>query len=114
MCKLCNESLQAAAHSASMLATAAKALYDMNDHINSKVLADAAAELFTKVKVVPKTGDVSPNQSKPAEDAAQPEQAPGDERKRPQGFFFDDENGVVYINGVALGRVVLIDKPIKH
>lgn len=114
MCKLCNDSLLAAAQAASLLAGAAKDLYNINQSAEASTLAKAAAELFTVAKKERQTGDASPNQSKPAEDAAQPGQTPGAERKRPNGFYFEEETGVVYINGAALGRVVVIDKPIKH
>lgn len=113
MCKLCNESLLAAAHAAAMLASAAKDLYNINQSAEASTLAKAAAELFTVAKEERRTGDVSPNQSKPAEDAAQPGQTRESANPQPKGFDIDDE-GIVRINGVALGRVVVISKPTQH
>lgn len=113
MCRLCNERLLAAAQAASMLADAAKDLYNINASAASKVLADAAAELFRVVKDEPKTGDVSPELRKSAEDAGQAGTTAPGEPQLPQGFHIDDD-GVVFINGLALGRVVVISKPTKH
>lgn len=113
MCQLCNVRLMAAAQSASLLARAAKDLYDMNDHVNSAVLAKAAGNLFVEPKVSGET-NVKPDASKEATDPASGTgEAQADAPKRPQGFFIDDE-GMVFINGAALGRVVVLGKPTRH
>lgn len=112
MCQKCNEALQAGAHSAQMLANAAKTLYDMNDHVNSQVLADAAADLF---RPLAKTND----EQKPFGEGetagpikGNPENKP-DDVKLPPGFFIDDD-GIVFVSGVAIGRIAVLGKPTKH
>lgn len=106
MCEKCNEALIAAATAAKLLAEAANTLYNINEQASSKILADAAAELFTPTK----TSDV--NNFKDA--AETPKGNPGKEEP-PRPFHIDD-NGVVYINGAALGRIVVLGgrKPTQH
>lgn len=112
MCEQCNRDLLAAAQAASLLASAAKDLYDINQHNESKTLAVAAAELFSSVKSDVPSGRYN---TEPAETPAEPEKAePGKKSgsKLPQGFTISDD-GIMYINGAAIGRVVVIG-PTKH
>lgn len=103
MCQLCNESLLAASQAAATLARAAKDLYSINDHVNSKVLADAAADLFKPVKEAGAANDTP---------GPAPDKVEG--VTLPRGFHIDDETGIVCLHGVALGRVVVLGKPTKH
>lgn len=112
MCEKCNEALLAAAQAASMLARAAKDLYSINQSKEATTLAKAAAELFALVEDEAKPGDVgtasatSPTEAKDASDTAK-------SSDMPQGFHISDE-GIVYINGVAMGRMVVLGKPTRH
>jgi hypothetical protein len=119
MCQKCNDSLLAAAQAASLLASAAKDLYDINQTAQAKSLAQAAADLFSIVKDdVPsgdyattpgEAGDTGSAQDAPKK-ASDPKNTPG--VKLPQGFTISDD-GIMYINGAAVGRVVVIG-PTKH
>lgn len=105
MCQKCNEALIAAAQAASLLANAAKDLYNINQSEEAKILAEAAAELFKTVPEELFSGETSAGKGNP-------ENTPEDV-KLPEGFHITDE-GVVFINGVALGRIVVLGKPTKH
>lgn len=117
MCQKCNEALLAAAQAASMLARAAKDLYSINQQAEATTLAKAAAELFELVEDEVKPGDtgtasaVSPNEAKDAKGS--PEAVAPDDVKLPQGFRINDE-GIVYIGGVPIGRMVVLGKPTRH
>lgn len=110
MCQLCNDSLLAAANAANLLANAAKQLYAINQTTEANVLAKAAADLFSKPKVSGETdaGQASPNASKGAPEDVKPQV------ELPKGFDIDPETGIVSINGVAIGRAVLVRRPAKH
>lgn len=134
MCQKCNKALQAAAHSALMLSQAAKNLYEMNASKQADTLAKAAAELFEIVELgesatikeevsaradadTAAAGKASPNESKepakhPLESLLDALLLGGD--TKPQAFRIED--GIVYINGQPLGRVVVMGgpKPTKH
>jgi hypothetical protein len=122
MCQKCNDSLLAAAQAASLLASAAKDLYDINQTAQAKTLAQAAAELFSIVKDDVPSGSyaTTPGEAGTAAgDTGSAQDAPKDaaEKKEPrsnlpQGFTISDD-GIMYINGTAVGRVVVIG-PTKH
>lgn len=103
MCEKCNEALLAAATAASMLASAAKDLFEIHHHTEATTLAKAAAELFQEPRV---SGETEADAQAPGK----PENA--DEDVSP--FHVDEKTGVVYVNGVAIGRAVLVRRPTKH
>lgn len=100
MCEKCNETLLAASQAALNLANAASTLYHMNQNAEATTLAKAAAELFTEVK---QEGGVNGEADAVHEKAA-----------HPAGFHLDEENGVIYFDGVAIGRIVRTGKTTQH
>lgn len=124
MCQKCNEALVAASQAALNLSLAAKNLYDMNAGPAADTLAKAAAELFEVVETpgvkpevaTPAPGKASPNESKepgqPTLDSVLNALLGGS--MKAESFVI--ENGIVYINGTAVGKAVVMGgkKPTSH
>lgn len=117
MCKQCDEALLAAASAANLLATAAQTLYSMNDHTNSAVLANAAGDLFKPVKQ-----DTDNAASSNAGTASSKGEGSTDihaearaeiNSQLPEGMQIGDD-GLIYLNGKAVGEAVLIRRPTRH
>lgn len=100
MCQKCNEALMAAASAASLLAKAAKDLYDINENSASSALAKAAAELFSTETGEPKTGETGDASTEDVAKAA----------GFPKGFYIDEKAGLVYFDGTLIGRVIAMPK----
>lgn len=100
MCEKCNEALMAASHSALNLAKAAQILNSFNRNVEADILAKAAAELFTEVK----------QEEKP--DAGEPAQEAG--TSGAAGFSIDEAAGVIYLGGVAIGRIVQLGQTARR
>lgn len=101
MCEKCDAKLLAGAQAALTLAQAAKVLYDINDQDGSRTLAKASASLFEE----PKTSGETDTASVSNEDDELSAQLPA-------GMQIKD--GVVYLDGVAIGRAVFIKRPTTH
>lgn len=96
MCRVCNENLLAASQSALNLANAAKVLEGINRSDEAKVLAKAAADLFTEV---PEAAEAAVGTPKP-EARAVPKRGVPD-----RGVYIEGATGDIYFNGVLFGRV---------
>ena len=100
MCEKCNDSLIAAANAVSLLAAAAKDLYSINMTSESATLAKAAADLFTEVKEEAVDGvKGSPEAEKP---------------KAHGSYHIDHESGVVFLDGVPIGRILQRGQKTMH
>lgn len=117
MCKQCDEALLAAASAANLLATAAQTLYSMNDHANSSVLADAAGDLFKPAKqnTDNAASGIAGTASSKGEGSVDPSAEARAEinSQLPEGMQIG-EDGLVYLNGKAVGEAVLIRRPTRH
>ena len=92
MCQVCNENLMAASQSALNLANAAKVLEGINRSDEAKVLAKAAADLFTEVPEAVEAAVDTPKTEAPA---------------IPQkGVYHDEASGVFYFNGMPVARFI--------
>lgn len=91
MCQVCNENLMAASQAALNLANAAKVLEGINRKDEAKVLAKAAADLFTEV---PEAAEAAVDTPK-SEARAVPK----------RGLHVDEASGDVYVNGELFGRI---------
>lgn len=110
MCQECNDALMASATAASLLAEAAEKLYNINSSTESQILAKAAAELFKPVEEDDKAK--APGTKGTA--SSLEEQALAElNATLPEGMVIDD-NGVVRINGVAIGQAMLTRRPTRH
>ena len=135
MCQKCNEALIAASQAALNLSRAAKNLYDMNASAQADTLAKAAAELFEivepresatikeEVSARAEADTAAAGKGSPENESKEPGKHPleslldalllgGD--TKPQAFRIED--GIVYVGGQPLGRVVVMGgpKPTKH
>lgn len=113
MCKLCNDTLLAAASAANQLAEAAEKLYDINMHAQAKTLADAAADLFKPAA----EEQASPGSSGEAgkSEGIDPEAAARAEINSllPEGMELGAD-GKLYLNDKSIGEAVIIRRPTKQ
>ena len=107
MCQECDSTLMAAATAANLLAQAAKTLYSINHEAESKVLAKAAAELFQPAVEAADNGKPEGKSEgvDPVTEARREANA-----SLPKGIVIGDDD-IVYMNGEAIGRAVLIKRP---
>lgn len=110
MCEVCNESLLAGASAAKDLAQAAFTLESVNFSEEAKVLAKAAADLFRPEASKPNAGSGETNGAQSSENAKESDL----ERARralneslPESVKIG-EDGVLYLNGKAVGQAVLV------
>lgn len=100
MCEKCNEALLAASQAALSLSQAAANFYSINENAATATLAKAAADLFTEVKEEAVDGvKGSPEAEKP---------------KAHGSYHIDHESGVVFLDGVPIGRILQRDQKTTH
>lgn len=116
MCQRCNEALMAGATAANLLADAAKKLYSINASKESAILAEAAADLFKPVEAaVP--GAQGKSEGSVGDAASQPfsvaEALTRINGTLPKGMEIR-EDGLLYMDGVAIGEAQIVRRPTRH
>lgn len=107
MCEVCNETLSIAASAAKDLADAASALYNINQQVEAKVLAKAAAALFEEPKVDPAKPNAGSGEAQTAEESDLERARRALNESLPEGVTIS-KDGALVLNGKIIGQAVLV------